>query len=109
MENKELKVGDRIYSKKGCLKITKVGRKYYHIKGESRETFKIEKETLRYEDPMYSQLSKQFYLSEEAIKEQELLIELDHKVGKFFKGYGMTGLNINQLQQILSIINQGPQ
>lgn len=82
--------------------VSKIGKKYLYVAENNR--YQINKETLRFEDKVYSQSSFQLYTSKEEIEEKEELNWLYNKVQKHFSHYSPRVTTLEQLRQIIEIL-----
>lgn len=76
--------------------VTKIGNKYMYYDGSES---KVDKNTLRHTNPVYSQLSYQLYKSEQEILDRWELEKLNQKFSRFFN-YS-TDLSLQQLMKTI--------
>lgn len=83
--------------------VSKIGNKYIRLEGAD---YGIDKQTLRYEDKMYSQHNFQLYKSKEEIEEMQEQRLLFAKIKKAFYDYSPPkNISLEQLRQINEILN----
>lgn len=109
--NKELKPGMIIFKdetrKDGVIRVKElevenVARKYLHIKGEKT---KVEIETMRHEDEVYSQSSFQTYLTKQEIYDHHEFEAIRTSLRKMFDwGGGAVHCTIEQLREVAKIL-----
>jgi len=84
--------------------VTKIGRKNFETDSPFYRRGKFVIETLRYEDPDYTQNSFQLYTSPEEIEREKRASELQDKIKKYFQGYHRLDLTVDQCEKIIEIL-----
>lgn len=110
MEKKTLEVGDYLYyednsryatEKIKSVEISKVGHKYYTAGGA--RGYKVDKTDLIYHADVGNNI--QFFTSEQFLRDDVSRRANISKIRSFFKQWGDVEVNLQQTEQILSIIN----
>lgn len=84
--------------------ISKIGKKYFYLEDDYRQKG-VNIQTLKYDDPVYTQSSFQLYRTREEIEERHERDQLYRKVQKHFSHFSNTKLSLEQLKAIDNIIN----
>lgn len=82
--------------------VSKIGKKYFYL--EEADRYAINKETLKYEDKVYSQSNFQLYRAKEEIEQRWEMNRLYDKVQKRFSHYSHRTVTLEQLRQIAQIL-----
>lgn len=83
--------------------VSKIGKKYFYLNENDR--YPINKESLKYEDKIYSQSSFQLYKEKQEILDRQERGALIDKIRKSFDWLSKQNFTLEQLREVASILN----
>ena len=83
--------------------VSKIGKKYFYLNENDR--YRINKESLRYEDKDYSQCSFQLYTDKQDILDRLERSDLVDKIRKSFDWLSKQNFTLTQLREVANILN----